>query len=511
MIDSTTVLTDPKQMKLKNGILELDRKSMEFPNIVARDVIVRAQVRKLSGQNLAIQLRHTKGVGYYEGWYNGGDDFGIGKRGKQPFANLQAGRIGREFKPDDFVEMTVSVVGDLFALYVEGRQVYSFQDKEQDRGMVSFHAFNGKSLFKDVEYQILDADTPTSPNAPSTNTATAKGPVSVPSVTKIPADAKSFNNHSYKFYPEKLTWKKAKAKCETLGGNLVIIDSAEENKFVADLLEKAAWRETWIGITDEAKEGQWLTVTGQSATFTNWGNWGQPEPCNSGGREHYARLSNRGLQQQRIDPRWTDQQDTADWEFEPGYVCEWSSPPATNSSQSASPITPAPQPLPPAKHVRTLAAGYCMDARVTPDEKFMATVDLGGEVKWWKADMGELIRSLGKHGSRVDELALSANGQLAATGGFDRGEVKIWDVANSGDSLITFPGNGKWGVDLEGTSDGRHLIVRVGSAVRLYRITIIPLTAGSKKVAAKTGLPKDVAAKSLVARVTASFGDVAFH
>ena len=85
--------------------------------------------------------------------------------------------------------MTVSVVGDLFALYVEGRQVYSFQDKELDRGMVSLGAFNGKSLFKNVEYQILDADTPTSPNVPPANAGTAKKPGPIPSadVTKAPA------------------------------------------------------------------------------------------------------------------------------------------------------------------------------------------------------------------------------------------------------------------------------------------------------------------------------------
>ncbi|MBI5760743.1 MAG: SUMF1/EgtB/PvdO family nonheme iron enzyme [Planctomycetales bacterium] len=191
LIDSTTVLTDPKQMKLKDGILELDRKYLEFPNIIARDVIVRAQVRKLSGLNLGIQLRSTQGVGYYGGWYNAGDDFGIGKSSKTRWGDLQGGRIDREFKPGDFVEMTVSVVGDSFALYIDGRQMYSFQDKELERGMVSFRATNGKSLFKDVEYQILDADTPTSPNVPPANTGTAKGPSSIPPAAAKPQAAKA--------------------------------------------------------------------------------------------------------------------------------------------------------------------------------------------------------------------------------------------------------------------------------------------------------------------------------
>lgn len=173
-------------------------------------------------------------------------------------------------------------------------------------------------------------------------------------------------------------------------------------------------------------------------------------------------------------------------------------------------VTPTAAPLPPAKHVRTLAAGYCMDARVTPDEKFVATLDLDGQVKLWKMDTGELIRTVGKHGERADHLALFADGQLVVAGGYSQG-VKFWDVSKSADPLASLPVTGSQGINVEGTADGRHLIVRVAGAVRLYRLTVTPPAAGSKKAIAKTGLPKNVAAQTLVARAMASFGELEIH
>jgi flagellin len=44
----------------------------------------------------------------------------------------------------------------------------------------------------------------------------------------------------------------------------------------------------WIGLTDENSEGNFQWVTGESATYTNWLS-GQPD--NSGGNQHYVKLS----------------------------------------------------------------------------------------------------------------------------------------------------------------------------------------------------------------------------
>ena len=61
LLDSKTVLSDPQKMQFQNGILELDNTRMLFPKINARDVILRARVRKVSGQNLSIGLRSGAG------------------------------------------------------------------------------------------------------------------------------------------------------------------------------------------------------------------------------------------------------------------------------------------------------------------------------------------------------------------------------------------------------------------------------------------------------------------
>ena len=57
LVDSKTVLSIPQKMKFQNGILELDNTRMLFPKINARDVILCARVRKVSGLNVGIGLR----------------------------------------------------------------------------------------------------------------------------------------------------------------------------------------------------------------------------------------------------------------------------------------------------------------------------------------------------------------------------------------------------------------------------------------------------------------------
>ncbi len=63
-----------------------------------------------------------------------------------------------------------------------------------------------------------------------------KPPPKPPSEASIPASAATYNGHSYKFFAERLPWKEANAKCARLGGHLVFIESADENKFVAGLI-----------------------------------------------------------------------------------------------------------------------------------------------------------------------------------------------------------------------------------------------------------------------------------
>ncbi len=146
-------------------------------------------------------------------------------------------------------------------------------------------------------------------------------PLTSGSNATIPADAQSFNDHAYKFFAEKLTWKEAKARCEAVGGHLIVVDNAEENAYAAKLVADAKWEDAWIGATDEAKEGDWRTVKGNPLPFTNWGD---KQPNNKPPGEHWALMSNKQTPQGRIGWKWSDQPNDSS-QHKPGYLCEWDS------------------------------------------------------------------------------------------------------------------------------------------------------------------------------------------
>ena len=88
-----------------------------------------------------------------------------------------------------------------------------------------------------------------------------------------------FRGHFYHVVNEPLTWHEAVAYCEQDGGNLVTINSAEEDQFVYNLAPYG-----WLGASDEAVEGTWVWVTGEPFSYTNWAPY---EPNNLDGVEHY--------------------------------------------------------------------------------------------------------------------------------------------------------------------------------------------------------------------------------
>lgn len=101
----------------------------------------------------------------------------------------------------------------------------------------------------------------------------------------------------------------------------MVIDSAEENAFVAKLIEEAGWQDVWIGITDEAQENKWLTVTGKPVTYFNWLT---NQPNNKNKEEHYALMSGPTLPGgEKINWRWSDQPNRTPPQLKPGFVCEW--------------------------------------------------------------------------------------------------------------------------------------------------------------------------------------------
>jgi hypothetical protein len=99
--------------------------------------------------------------------------------------------------------------------------------------------------------------------------------VTVGADTCVPCDGSVFGASCYHWYAGVVDYAVAKAACETtFGGHLVTITSAPENAFVLGLA--AGKGDIWLGLSDQASEGQYQWVNGEPFSFSNW-SAGQPD------------------------------------------------------------------------------------------------------------------------------------------------------------------------------------------------------------------------------------------
>ncbi len=96
------------------------------------------------------------------------------------------------------------------------------------------------------------------------------------------SDYATFNGNVYYLYNtySACSWQDAQTFCESKGGYLATVTSEEEMAAIAPLLTN----NTWLGATDNALEGTWEWVTGESFSYTNWKDG---EPNNKNGSENY--------------------------------------------------------------------------------------------------------------------------------------------------------------------------------------------------------------------------------
>ena len=96
--------------------------------------------------------------------------------------------------------------------------------------------------------------------------------------------------HEYSQINGNFSWAEAKADAESRGGYLATITSAEENARVFAAVQS---NNPWLGGTDQAGEGTWAWVTGESWSYSNW-YMGQPD--NDSGAADYLHFWNGGDQ-----------------------------------------------------------------------------------------------------------------------------------------------------------------------------------------------------------------------
>ena len=89
--------------------------------------------------------------------------------------------------------------------------------------------------------------------------------------------------HRFRYEPSTLTWAAAEASCEAADGHLAVIDNSGE---LAALFGVASFA-TWIGGSDVATEGVWLTPTGAPMPYFQWSSG---NPNNSGGAQNCLQI-----------------------------------------------------------------------------------------------------------------------------------------------------------------------------------------------------------------------------
>ena len=95
--------------------------------------------------------------------------------------------------------------------------------------------------------------------------------------------AEEYGGKEYRWIKERKTQAEAQAQAESLGGHLVVINSAAEQNFVYSMVQGNTDPSlgtasdgggaiyVWLGGNDSSREGTWVWVNGDPFTYTNWG------------------------------------------------------------------------------------------------------------------------------------------------------------------------------------------------------------------------------------------------
>ena len=107
----------------------------------------------------------------------------------------------------------------------------------------------------------------------------------------------------------------ARLKCQNMGGDLVIIRSAQENDFIFDLVKKLnKLYGVWLGLQRKAdSKFYWIDDTPVEGHYQNWA---QGEPNDNLGVEDCAHMYGLG----NSAGKWNDS--PCDWEVVPSVVCQ---------------------------------------------------------------------------------------------------------------------------------------------------------------------------------------------
>lgn len=98
-----------------------------------------------------------------------------------------------------------------------------------------------------------------------------------------PSGTYEYNDHRYEVYDTRLDFMTARKVAKSKGGYLATITSQEEMNAIIELLKSSTTNQFetgwFIGLTDIAEEGNWKWDTGETFSYSNWGD-GEPNNAN---------------------------------------------------------------------------------------------------------------------------------------------------------------------------------------------------------------------------------------
>ncbi|MDJ0716620.1 MAG: lectin-like protein [Prochloraceae cyanobacterium] len=113
-------------------------------------------------------------------------------------------------------------------------------------------------------------------------------PLDVPMPDLTQRQIYTLGNSIYLLTNTALNWGQAQAEAQSVGGNLVTINTPREQTFLAGVY---AGRDLWIGLSDAGRENNFQWISRENSTYTNW-QGGQPN--NGGSGEDFAILGSNG-------------------------------------------------------------------------------------------------------------------------------------------------------------------------------------------------------------------------
>ena len=145
-------------------------------------------------------------------------------------------------------------------------------------------------------------------------------------VSSVSGFSISLGNSIYSIIEGDFTWHNARSDAESLGGHLATVTTLEEWRIIESLvynfsLSNITGFEYWLGATDEEVEGIWEWVTGETFSFSLWGNNQPTSPSNPYQTEHYLHLTDRVESNPDSVYPWNDS-DNRPYHIMDGYILE---------------------------------------------------------------------------------------------------------------------------------------------------------------------------------------------